>query len=86
MAPTEQDKTAEKKQPEPKAEAAPTPATPADDKFPIERILSEECFAITGIERHIVAGALFETNKTALTKDEVQTAVSKWLASPVKED
>jgi hypothetical protein len=73
MASTEQEKTTEK--------------TATSDRFPIERILSaDECFAITGVERHLVIGALYGTTKSALTTDEVNAAVSKWLASPAKEN
>ena len=58
----------------------------ATDKIARERLLSEECYALTGIERHIVVGALFANKKTELTTDEVQAAVDKWLTSPVQED
>lgn len=73
-----------KKSPEP--DPAPAPA-PVDNTFPIERILSpDECFALTGIERHLVVGALYNTTKTNLTIDEVRQAVENWLSAPVKED
>lgn len=63
------------------------PSAAASEQFPIERILSEdECYALTGLERHLVVGALDGNKKTQLTIDEVQAAVTKWLASPVKEN
>lgn len=63
------------------------PSAAASEQFPIERILSEdECYALTGLERHLVVGALHGNKKTQLTIDEVQTTVAKWLASPVKEN
>jgi hypothetical protein len=63
------------------------PAESESNSFPIERILSEnECYALTGIERHKVLGALRGTKKTTLTIDEVSAAVDKWLSSPVKEN
>ena len=79
MAPTDQDKTADAT---PKKVADSVPS----DKIAVARLLSDECFALTGIERHIVAGALSGTKKTELSTDEVQTAVDKWLTSPVQED
>lgn len=72
---------------EEKKAPSPSPAAASNDQFPIERILSEdECYALTGHERHIVVGALAGTKKTQLTTAEVQSAVTKWLSSPVKED
>lgn len=70
-----------------KSESPKKESAPADESFPIERILSEdECYALTGLERHLVVGALHSNKKTQLTIDEVQAAVTKWLASPVKEN
>lgn len=76
----------EDKSPQEEKKASPSAAA-TSDQFPIERILSEdECYALTGHERHIVVGALAGTNKTQLSTAEVQNAVDKWLSSPVKED
>lgn len=79
---TQEDKSAAVKD-----EKKPVPAANPSEQFPIERILSEdECYALTGVERHLVVGALSDTKKTQLTIDEVKAAVDKWLSSPVKED
>ena len=80
--PTAEDKT----EPETAAPAASKKSAAADvEKFPVERLLSDECPAITGLERHLVSGALDGSKKTEFTSDEVKALVDKWLTSPVKE-
>lgn len=60
----------------PEGEAAAPPAEP--DSIPVERLL-RDAVAFTGYEAHILAGALCDDDREALTPDEARAAAAAWL-------